>query len=53
MQSFSSVIETIRRICNSRHRISLHAPVFMGNERAYVLDAIDSTYVTEVLSYPF
>lgn len=51
MQSFSSVIETIRRICNSRDRMSLHAPVFTGNERAYVLDAIDSTYVSSVGEY--
>jgi len=31
--------------------IPLHAPVFIGNERKYVLDAIDSTFVSSVGSY--
>lgn len=31
--------------------IPLHAPLFIGNERKYVLDAIDSTYVSSVGSY--
>ena len=31
--------------------IPLHTPVFNGNERKYVLDAIDSTFVSSVGSY--
>jgi perosamine synthetase len=31
--------------------IYLHEPVFIGNERAYVLDAIDSTFVSSVGRY--
>ncbi len=31
--------------------IPLHAPVFEGNEKAYVLDTIDSTFVSSVGSY--
>jgi perosamine synthetase len=31
--------------------IPLHAPHFIGNEKSYVLDAIDSTYVSSVGAY--
>lgn len=32
-------------------RVMLHAPVFSGNEREYVMDAIDSTFVSSVGAY--
>ena len=31
--------------------IPLHEPIFVGNERKYVLDAIDSTFVSSVGAY--
>jgi perosamine synthetase len=31
--------------------ISLHEPVFVGNEKKYVMDAIDSTFVSSVGKY--
>ena len=31
--------------------IPLHAPLFIGNERKYVMDAIDSTFVSSVGAY--
>lgn len=31
--------------------IPLHEPVFIGNEKAYILDCIDSTYVSSVGEY--
>ena len=34
-----------------RETIGLHEPTFDGNEREYVLDAIDSTYVSSVGKY--
>lgn len=31
--------------------VSLHAPVFMGNEKKYLIDALDSTFVSSVGAY--
>lgn len=36
---------------NSKDFIPLHAPVFQGNERKYVMDTIDSTFVSSVGAY--
>ena len=43
---FNDVIEFIRRLFPNDEYIPLHAPSFMGNEKKYVLDAIDSTFVS-------
>ena len=49
---FDEVIEFIRRYFQkSDEVIPLHAPLFVGNERKYVLDAIDSTFVSSVGPY--
>lgn len=48
---FNSLINFIREQYQSKDLISLHAPVFLGNERKYVVDTIDSTYVSSVGSY--
>lgn len=42
-------IRTVQNFGNSD--TPLHAPVFHGNERKYVLDAIDSTFVSSVGEY--
>ena len=36
---------------NYTKKISLHEPVFFGNEKKYVNDAIDSTFVSSVGKY--
>lgn len=50
--NFGDIINAIREI---NHRpegfLPLHAPVFAGRERAYVLDTIDSTFVSSVGEY--
>jgi perosamine synthetase len=40
--------EFIRTQFNTNEFIPLHAPVFTGNERKYVLETIDSTFVSSV-----
>jgi aminotransferase in exopolysaccharide biosynthesis len=47
--TFDKILEFIRaQFSNSDGFISLHEPVFVGNERKYVLEAIDSTFVSSV-----
>ena len=48
---FSDVIAFIRTLYPYDERIPLHAPSFIGNEKKYVLDAIDSTFVSSVGRY--
>lgn len=49
---YEELISKIREIQNfSEDSVPLHAPVFRGNERKYVLDAIDSTFVSSVGQY--
>ncbi len=43
--------EKIRVHYSGRKDIPLHEPCFTGNERRYVLDAIDSTFVSSVGEY--
>ncbi len=45
------IIEFVKSKFPDQDFIPLHAPVFTGNERKYVLDAIDSTYVSSVGAY--
>lgn len=48
---YKSIIKFIREQYASNEFIPLHAPVFFGRERDYVIDAIDSTFVSSVGSY--
>lgn len=48
---FKEVIEFIQYKFQSKDFIPLHAPVFEGNERKYVLDTLDSTFVSSVGAY--
>lgn len=49
---FDRIIEFIRSYYQKPEGfIPLHEPSFMGNEKKYVLDAIDSTYVSSVGKY--
>lgn len=47
----SEIISFIKKTFKSKEFIPLHAPVFMGNEKKYVLDTIDSTFVSSVGAY--
>lgn len=48
---FQSIIDFIKNLFPKRDFIPLHEPLFIGKEREYVLDAIDSTYVSSVGAY--
>jgi len=43
-----SLIEFIRDVYRTEEFIPLHAPTFKGNERKYVCETIDSTFVSSV-----
>ena len=49
--SFSEVINFIRSLYPGENPVPLHAPRFTGNEKKYVVDAIDSTFVSSVGKY--
>ncbi|WP_010628770.1 LegC family aminotransferase [Halomonas sp. KM-1] len=48
---FSTLIEFIRDHYRTQDFIPLHAPVFRGNEKNYVAETIDSTFVSSVGSF--
>lgn len=48
---FNTLIRFIRDQYRTDEFIPLHAPVFRGRERDYVLDTIDSTFVSSVGAY--
>ncbi|RYE35653.1 MAG: aminotransferase DegT, partial [Sphingobacteriales bacterium] len=48
MYSFKPIIEFIKATFPGEDLIPLHAPNFSGNEKKYVCDAIDSTFVSSV-----
>ena len=48
---FKAIVGFIKSQYPAQNFISLHAPLFIGNERKYVIDAIDSTYVSSVGEY--
>lgn len=50
-EKFERVINFIRSQYREKDFIPLHEPLFIGNERKYVLDAIDSTFVSSVGTY--
>lgn len=48
---YKSVIEFIRNKYNTSGFIPLHEPFFIGNEKKYVADCIDTTFVSSVGKY--
>ncbi len=49
---FENVIQFIRKTYNNHtNDIPLHAPVFNGNEKKYLQECIDSTYVSSIGRY--
>tara|TARA_Y100000588_G_scaffold393161_1_gene507838 strand:+ start:10 stop:1152 length:1143 start_codon:yes stop_codon:yes gene_type:complete len=51
MEKFDGIIDFIREVFRSEDPIPLHAPVFRGNEKLYLNQCIDSTYVSSVGNY--
>lgn len=51
MNNFQEVISFIKSLYPNQCPVPLHAPVFLGNEKKYLLDCIDSTYVSYVGKY--
>lgn len=51
MREFKNTISFIRDYYNTRDFIPLHEPRFRGNEKKYVIDAVDSTFVSSVGAY--
>jgi len=45
------IIKFIKRLYNNRDFVALHEPVFIGNEKKYLNDCIDSTFVSSVGKY--
>jgi perosamine synthetase len=45
------IIDFVRGIYQTAEFIPLHEPKFIGNEKVYVLDCIDSTYVSSIGKY--
>ncbi len=48
MDRFYEIVQLIKNLYSWKDVISLHAPVFVGNEKKYLNDCIDSTYVSYV-----
>lgn len=48
---FPRIIEFIKSLYPNENPVPLHAPRFTGNEKKYVVDAIDSTFVSSVGEY--
>lgn len=48
---FNSLIDFVRDHYRTDDFVPLHAPVFAGNEKAYVVDTIESTFVSSVGAY--
>lgn len=49
--NFQPIIDFIHSLYPGRETIPLHEPFFGGNEKKYLLDCIDSTYVSSVGKY--
>lgn len=48
---FQGIVDFVKKSYPNKDFVALHEPVFIGNERKYVLDAIDSTFVSSVGAY--
>ncbi|QKJ29391.1 LegC family aminotransferase [Mucilaginibacter mali] len=48
---FENIILCIKEQFTQQNFIPLHAPVFIGNEKAYVMDTLESTFVSSVGAY--
>lgn len=51
LNKFEKLTDFVKLQYPGKQFVGLHEPVFTGNERKYVLDAIDSTFVSSVGAY--
>ncbi|MEG2318201.1 MAG: LegC family aminotransferase [Rikenellaceae bacterium] len=51
MDNLKLITDKIHQIYGTEEFVALHSPCFMGNERKYLNDCIDSTYVSSVGVY--
>ena len=51
MNQIQDTISFIQDYYKSKDFIPLHAPTFRGNEKKYLLETIDSTFVSSVGAY--
>lgn len=51
MNNFNTIVEFIRSLYPGMEKIPLHAPVFRGNEKKYLCNCIDTTFVSYVGKY--
>jgi perosamine synthetase len=49
--TYKEIVGFIRSIYGENKNLSLHEPIFIGNEKKYIIDALDSTYVSSVGPY--
>ncbi len=49
--TFQPIIDFVKTQFPNQEFIPLHAPLFIGNEKKYLIDAIDSTFVSSVGAY--
>ncbi len=50
-KTFDNILGFIRKTFNTEEFIPLHAPVFAGDEMKYVVDCLESTFVSSVSEY--
>lgn len=48
---YKDIVDFIRQLYDTQKNIYLHEPMFIGNEKKYINDAIDSTFVSSVGAY--
>ncbi|WP_457749362.1 LegC family aminotransferase [Sulfurimonas sp.] len=51
MQNFKNIVNFIQELYQTQEFIPLHEPKFIGNEKKYLNDCIDSTFVSSVGVY--
>lgn len=51
MSRASTIVQTVREAYHAEGFLPLHAPIFQGNESAYVQATIESTFVSSVGAY--
>ena len=48
MEKFKLIVESIKKLFHNNEIIPLHEPFFNGNEKKYLNECIDSTFVSSV-----
>ena len=48
---FKKITDFIKSLYPDENPVPLHAPRFLGNEKKYLIDCIDSTFVSYVGQY--